>query len=237
MFKRSQSIKDQIIEFMNGNQNFEASWTKIDYFGQMRFSKTSYLYLVGIPIIVKATEKIESPINFFFGESLIPISIELPFSWFIFYIAAISISIGALIYQIYCPEIIKNYSNYGEFLDAKQSDEVLMEYKIRYIPFSNTSTRIIDLPYVEVESNPPETEQEEILRSWRKSGHIRNIIAIQHNIKYEEKRKDIFNKIYAEINLTKKRTRKLALFAYYSGFCLFLLIIIQNFYFVVARFV
>ena len=81
-------------------------WSLISSFGKMKYSRTSYYVLVSVPILVKLLEKIKYPTQFF-GLNLEE-TIELPFTWFIFYTGAVFIAIGSIIYQLCCPTIVKN---------------------------------------------------------------------------------------------------------------------------------
>lgn len=106
----------------NTDINKSISWVLVNTFGTLRISKSSYYYLLIVPILVKALEKVNNPFSFIIGESEIQLNLELPFSWYLFYFAAVSIAIGFLLYQIFCPDLIRKFRNYGEFLAAGESD-------------------------------------------------------------------------------------------------------------------
>jgi hypothetical protein len=50
----------------------------------------------------------------------------------LFYFGAVAIVIGSLLYQIFCPELIKTYRNYGEFLEAGEFDNYLDRVARKY---------------------------------------------------------------------------------------------------------
>src|SRR5690606_4481174 len=110
----------------------ELNWSSINSLGKMKFSKSSYYYLVIIPILVKLTEFLDNPFTLIVGQNSIKLNLELPFSWYLFYFGAISIAIGTFIYQIFCPNFIKKFQNYGQFVDAGESDNYLSQIESKY---------------------------------------------------------------------------------------------------------
>ena len=220
--------KDKTSEEKNENP---LSWVLVNSLGKLRFSKSSFYYIVIVPILVKALEKVNSPFPLKVGDSIIQINLELPFSWYLFYFGALAIAIGSILYEVFCPGIIKSYKNYGEFLSSGESDSYLDRVSKKY----NLSTFVLPFmarPYLEqktieeVKIQPSRYEFKERTESYEK------VVDYKHNIKYQEDRKDEFNKLYNEVKFTNKKIIYASFSLYIVGFTAFIWVIIQNIYFV-----
>lgn len=93
-------------------------WINLRRFGESRMVQSSYIWLVLVPIFARALEHVASPVrvSIFGAEHLINIS--LPFSWFLFFFSALAFASGSLLYKIYCPAIISEFSNFREYMDS-----------------------------------------------------------------------------------------------------------------------
>lgn len=207
----------------------------------MKFSKSSYYYLVIIPILVKLTEFLDNPFTLIVGQNSIKLNLELPFSWYLFYFGAISIAIGTFIYQIFCPNFIKKFQNYGQFVDAGESDNYLSQIESKYAKHKKVKGfSLFNQPYLT--ENKTYTKEYEIpitsrgitVRTEKKVEEY-TTQEYKANIKYQEERKDYFNELYVIVNNHKKPLIKFALITYIIGFSAFLFVIIQNVVFVVNK--
>jgi hypothetical protein len=213
---------------------YPISWILVNSLGKLKFSKNSYYYLVIVPIIVKLLEKIENPLTLQFGGSIVPINLELPFSWYFFYFGAVLIAIASVLYEIFCPELIKNYRNYGEFLESGQSDEYLdrvsRKYKLSYYFLT-----FLGDPYIEEKAKekikiaPKRRFEEPTYEEYEK------VVDYKHNIKYQEERKNAFNKLYNQIKHKNITIAFISFGLYLLGFSAFIWVIIENIYFVIKH--
>jgi|SRR5690606_6864436 len=219
----------------------ELNWSSINSLGKMKFSKSSYYYLVIIPILVKLTEFLDNPFTLIVGQNSIKLNLELPFSWYLFYFGAISIAIGTFIYQIFCPNFIKKFQNYGQFVDAGESDNYLSQIESKYAKHKKVKGfSLFNQPYLT--ENKTYTKEYEIpitsrgitVRTEKKVEEY-TTQEYKANIKYQEERKDYFNELYVIVNNHKKPLIKFALITYIIGFSAFLFVIIQNVVFVVNK--
>lgn len=213
-------------------KNDFASWILIDSLGKLRFSKSSYYYIVIVPILAKALEKVKSPVLFIFGDNEFLINIELPFSWYLFYFGAVAIAIGSLLYQIFCPEIIKNYKNYGEFLASGESDAYL-DRVVRKYEISNLYFKFIGQAYIEEKIKESVKVESMSRRELPRVEERERIVDYKHNIKYQEDRKNMFNDLYDNVKLSKKAIRLTSFSLYMFAFAAFGWVILQNIYFVI----
>tara|TARA_R110000868_G_scaffold175781_2_gene413005 strand:- start:6948 stop:7634 length:687 start_codon:yes stop_codon:yes gene_type:complete len=217
-----------------GEEDNVISWILVNSLGKLRFSRTSYYYLIIVPIIVKALDKLNNPMLLKFGESNIQINLELPFSWYLFYFGALSISIASLLYQIFCPELIKDFRNYGEFLDAGESDSYLARVSRKYniTPFAWGS---LGTPYI-VEKKTETVKNTATSRRFEAPlKTLETITDYKHNIKYQEERKDAFNNIYNEVKFRNKKIMNTSFCFYILGFAAFTWVILQNIAFVIKH--
>lgn len=216
------------------NENDFVSWVLIDSLGKLRFSKSSYYYIVVVPIIVKALDKVTSPLILSLGESELSINIDLPFSWYLFYFGAVAIAIGSLLYQIFCPEIIKSYKNYGEFLSSGESnnylDRVASKYKIHNLYFT-----FIGQPYLEQKVKEPIKVPSMSRFEEPRTEEREKVVDYKHNIKYQEDRKEAFNQLHDKVKFSNKNLRYTSFSLYMLGFGAFGWVIIQNIYYVVKH--
>ncbi len=207
----------------------------------MRFSKSSYYYLVIIPILVKLIEHLDNPFILILGENSIKLNLELPFSWYLFYFGAISIAIGTFIYQVFCPSFIKKFQNYGEFITAGESDNYLNRIELKYAENKKVKGfTVFSKPYLtEIKTHTKEYDipikRGEITIEAKKEVQEYATEEYKTNIKYQEERKNYFNELHSIVNDYNKPLIVFALITYVIGFSFFLFVIIQNIVFVISK--
>lgn len=82
-------------------------------------SKTSYFWMVFVPIAAKFLEYIKNPIEIDFGLNYVfHVNIALPFSWSLLFFASLFISMGNILYSIRCPDIIAPFSDYNDYKNS-----------------------------------------------------------------------------------------------------------------------
>lgn len=93
-------------------------WINLRRLGESRMVQTSYIWMVLVPIFARTLEHVKSPVkvNLFGAEHLI--NLTLPFSWYLFYFSALAFACGSLLYRIYCPAMISEFSNFREYMDS-----------------------------------------------------------------------------------------------------------------------
>lgn len=210
------------------------SWVIVNSMGKLKISKSSYYYLVIVPILVKTLEKINNPFFIEIGGSEMQLYFELPFSWYLFYFGAVCIAFGSILYQVFCPELIRKYRNYGEFLEAGESDAYLDSIDRKY-DLNLSWTSLWEKPYIEeikkeiIKIEPRRIYDEPTYEERDK------IIDYKYNIKYQEERKNYFNKLYARIKYCRIETIYSSFILYILGFSAFGWVIVQNIIFVLKH--
>lgn len=94
--------------------------------------KTLAIWFILTPILAKI---IESD----FLKSLA--AVQLPFSWQLFYVAALAFFVATLIYQLSCPEIIKNYDGWSDYEHKEGSYEKLIPLIIEVLNLLSPEAR------------------------------------------------------------------------------------------------
>lgn len=95
--------------------DFIPKWSTLRGLGNSRTIRSSYVWLLVVPIAANSLSKIQSPTAFYVFNSELLINMGLPFSWKVFFFAACFFALASLIYRAKCPPTIRKYSNYSEF--------------------------------------------------------------------------------------------------------------------------
>jgi len=88
------------------------AWSSLRSLGNNRIIKTSYLWLFIVPIVAKLIQ--EFPSQFKITDDLI-LTLGLPFSWHMFYFAAVCFTFASILYSWKCPPLIRDYADWSEY--------------------------------------------------------------------------------------------------------------------------
>jgi len=91
-------------------------WEVLKSINDNKIVKSSYVWLVVVPFVAKLTSKLENTLSLNLAGKIYSIDLTLPFSWQLFFISALAFVMGNIIVLIFCPRIIKDYSNANEFI-------------------------------------------------------------------------------------------------------------------------
>lgn len=93
-------------------------WDRLSLIGNSRLVKTSYLWLILVPIVARMFEGLPDPLVIYIQSKEIPIPTTLPFRWQLFYYMSFCFALGQIIYAIYCPPLVANFRTYGDYLQS-----------------------------------------------------------------------------------------------------------------------
>ena len=113
---------------MNLNFKYNIGWEFISNYAQNRFVKTSYIYLILVPLIAKSLSNLENPLRIILSGIEYKFDLTLPFSWVLFYFAAFCFTIGYIIYSVFAPPIVKENKDLSSFNNAKKNFNHLVGY-------------------------------------------------------------------------------------------------------------
>jgi len=116
--------------------NVALSWKNIHSLGKTKALQLSYIFFVFVPVIVSLYKKAEA-----FSLPLF----ELPFSWVALFFAALSISIANTIYFMFCPDIVKQFSSYQEFMTSGRGASFIARQLALFVPKSERAKSIEDI--------------------------------------------------------------------------------------------
>jgi hypothetical protein len=102
--------------------NLVPLWPALHSLSESKLVKSSYVWLVVVPLMAKVIHAMNYKITLFANE--IPLS--LPFSPRIFYFAAVAFALANITYYLFCPAAVKGYRTYKEFSDAGKGADVVM---------------------------------------------------------------------------------------------------------------
>jgi hypothetical protein len=104
------------------------SWTTLNSLGRSRILKSSYLWLLVVPVVAKLLENVGPNFEIQIFGKLALIELSLPFSWVVFFFSAVAISAADLIYNVFCPKLIKDHQSFSGFKDSGNGRTQLKKY-------------------------------------------------------------------------------------------------------------
>jgi len=90
------------------------TWRRLRRYGNNKIIKSSYFWVVAVPIVAKLVPQLESIIS---SENN-KIILSLPFSWQMFYFGSIFFALAAWIYSSKCPHLIQTYSRPNDYWET-----------------------------------------------------------------------------------------------------------------------
>ena len=100
-------------------------WSGLRRLGKSRLLRTSYFWLVFVPLLANLFLKIGPEIHIPLWKNEIVLTLTLPFSWQMFYFSSVGFAIASAIYSLACPNIVSSYEKYSEFADeGKGADQI-----------------------------------------------------------------------------------------------------------------
>ncbi|MCJ8337591.1 MAG: hypothetical protein MJK10_03890 [Pseudomonadales bacterium] len=108
----------------------ELKWSYARHLADSAIVKSSYIWLLVVPIAAKLLSNTEGSLGvIIFGET-VDVPLSLPFSWQLFFYAAIVFSCANVIYTIRCPKTLKAYRSFQEYeKQGRDPLELSLEFK------------------------------------------------------------------------------------------------------------
>jgi len=97
------------------------TWSKLSRLGNSRILRTSYLWLIAVPIAAKFLSAVEQTITIPLSDSSLTLTLALPFNWKVLYYGAVSLSIATVVYWWRCPELVRLHRHYAAFQSTGQT--------------------------------------------------------------------------------------------------------------------
>ena len=196
------------------------SWSDLRRFGTNPVLKTSYFWFVAVPIMAKVLRQIEQPLTVPFLGKFHIITFDLPFSWYSFYFSAVAFAVASALFGVYCPQIIKRYTSFGEFYDEKNGPRALLEHywslptEARFESLGDFDQELGFLEHPRQQQSPTEID-------FALATAIRQM--------RPERMPGVFSVIYSCSDATRPRTRGTIALLYVVGFLLLAWVAFENF--------
>lgn len=110
-------------------------WLVIRAFGSSRLIRTSFVWVVLVPVAARLLLPIagQHTLDFEWLDSPITLTITLPFRWYVFCAMAISFAIAQGTYFLQCPSRIREFKNWSDFSSSNPGTFVLSGYVIELL--------------------------------------------------------------------------------------------------------
>jgi hypothetical protein len=105
----------------------DRDWISLKRLGEHRAVRSSYFWIVSIPLLAKLLSKLDSEYVIHCLGTQFTITTGLPTSWRIFYFSSVAMALATATYSFFCPRIISSFANFGEFEGNCGS-----EYRLRF---------------------------------------------------------------------------------------------------------
>lgn len=103
-------------------------WPTLRVVGQSRVLRSSYVWLILVPIAARFVNQLNSPLSIDLWGQAHSLHLGLPFSWYCFYAAALAFSVASLSYMVFCPEMVKSFGSFRDFYQEGNGARRLSAY-------------------------------------------------------------------------------------------------------------
>ena len=118
---------------MNSVYKKALPWTVLTRLGKSKVLKSSYFWIVFVPIAAKIFEKLPETFPISSGPPIVELVLELPFSWEMFYFASCCFGVASLIFTALCPPLVKNFSDLQDYKGLGLTDKQLINYLVNWV--------------------------------------------------------------------------------------------------------
>jgi len=231
------------------------NWISLKIFGKNKFVLNTTLFLFLTPLIFKLKVFIEQAVSKYLDTN---ITIEIPFTWQLLFYSATLFGIGTLLFRLFYPKLIYQYSNLGEYEDSGKYIRQLYPYIEEIETKSNLSRYfdtelLINIKYKgQLRENFEFLSPVEDLESLRGIFHtyseyhylnkLQFTFVKDNPVKIREKHqflnlhfKNLFDEVFTSLNVKQKSIRYAIATLYAIGSGLVAVTIIENLLFVLKH--
>lgn len=157
--KKKVKIKDVFLKII-------PDWQNILGLSKNRLFKLSYLWIIIVPILAKvlfsANEISNNALKVFYNGWTFDIGV--PFSWNIFYFAALLFVMGNVIFYLRCPTIIKKYNDFSDFVKQENTNFTIYNSVLKNCDLEKEKKEYLNriYYYLKFEPNIEEPDDEEL---------------------------------------------------------------------------
>ncbi|WP_213546774.1 hypothetical protein [Vannielia litorea] len=103
-------------------------WSTIARMGGNRLVRSSYIWLIVVPLCVKLLADIPGTSTVLLFDGQVAMTLDLPFSWKAFYAAAVLFTLANLTFLAFCPALVREFRDFRAFRDRGHGVEYLRDY-------------------------------------------------------------------------------------------------------------
>lgn len=196
-------------------QRRDLTWNSLNRLGNSAVLRSSYFWIVFVPIVAKVMAPIDSFAQVEIFGYVWNLEIGLPFSWKLFFFAALAFSLASLIYSSYCPEIVRDYQSFNEFREQGKGSSQITRALAAAKPDSTTITSFLESYCDDAETDLSSSDY------------------LQRAVIHEGRLADAFWFVQEYSDLSRPALRLSLWFLYSIGFALLLAVLLENIVYVV----
>jgi hypothetical protein len=98
-------------------------WTTLRSIGESRVLRSSYFWIVFVPVVVKALRLVEPLVSIVVAGQTWKLDLSLPFRWTAFFYSALFAALGHALYVWRCPQIVRQYDSFTAFAAGGRGPE------------------------------------------------------------------------------------------------------------------
>jgi hypothetical protein len=205
-------------------------WSSFKSLGSNKIIKSSYWWLFLVPMLAKLLESAGDKLELTLFNSKFIITLNLPFSWSLFYFSAVCFSIASIIYLIKCPYSIDKYNNFEEWkISGKDSTSLITSFLYHY----RNDKIMTPFAISEEDKNHFLKHHLQFTGDCEKVNKTSGtpLVLLREGIP-EGNLKETYYYVYGKSNFNKSLSRLSLMVFYGLGFLFFSIVLIQNFIFV-----
>ncbi len=103
------------------------TWVDLRKVGNSKTIRFASGWIIVVPIAAKLLDKVEDNIVITVLSYPFHLHFKLPFRWTILFMTGLAFLLANIIYESFCPKLIKETNNYRDFSDQKRSAEELRQ--------------------------------------------------------------------------------------------------------------
>ncbi|RRC97699.1 hypothetical protein EHS89_16085 [Amphritea balenae] len=124
-------------------------WSSQRDIANSKIVKSSAFWLIIVPLTAKMLDELDGTISMTIFGGNFKLITSLPFSWQLLFFAAVFFTIAGIIYSVFCPDIIKKYSNFSEFeSDGKTRMQINHAFKKVTWDYKNSKPKAEYIPFL-----------------------------------------------------------------------------------------
>jgi len=224
------------------------TWSQLSAIGRNRLFRSSYFWIVFVPLVAKLTSTIPERIKIPWVETSIELNASLPFSWTVFYFSAVFFALGSVLYSVFCPHIIKTYRNFAEFLEHGEGGKYLYGQAQQHL--NDTDSSGISLAHIIGAYFTSKYKQDELIEFLKLNDinfYIDDITSEPARLDFspearlllsfpKEHLENVFSFLKDHKDNSRRGNRLACCILYTLGFGLLTIVLIQNFGYVCSQF-